>query len=45
MMIPKKHRRVYAKIRFGEKRQAREAKKLEEKRKKLSKDAQNMEVD
>jgi len=45
MMIPKKHRRVYKKIRFGEKRLAREAKKLEEKRKKLSKDVQAMEVD
>lgn len=35
MMIPKKHRRVYKKIKFGEKRRARELKKLQSKRAKL----------
>uniref|UniRef100_A0A914DNS5 Pescadillo homolog n=1 Tax=Acrobeloides nanus TaxID=290746 RepID=A0A914DNS5_9BILA len=32
MMIPKKHRRVYKKIKYGQKRQASEKKKLESKR-------------
>jgi len=37
MMIPKKHRRVYKKIKFGEKRKAKEQRKLLEKRIKLTK--------
>lgn len=35
MMIEKKHRRVYEKIKFGKKREAKEANKLEIKRKKI----------
>lgn len=35
-MIPKKHRRVYAKIKYGIKRRTKEANKLAEKRAKLT---------
>ncbi|KAL3099750.1 hypothetical protein niasHS_000234 [Heterodera schachtii] len=38
MMVPKKHRRVYGKIKYGLKRKAREANKLAEKRAKLTTD-------
>jgi hypothetical protein len=36
MSIPKRHRRPYEKIKFGKKRQAKEVRKMNEKRKKLS---------
>lgn len=36
MSIPKRHRRPYEKIKFGKKRQAKEVRKMTDKRKKLS---------
>ena len=35
MLIPKKHKRAYEKIKFGQKRQKREARKMHDKREKL----------